>query len=1243
MSRRYLLLAPLIGLVVLTFVFAQPKAKPAPQWVWFDEGNPLSDAPAAARYFRRTLTIDKPVASASLEVAADNEFVVWVNGKQVGSGNDWAVLSRFDVKANLVGGKNLIAIQAINHGGPAGLVVRLTYTPQGGTKQTLVSDGAWLVSKAADPGWSSAGFDDAKWAKVKVLGEYGKVGPWVGGGSGSSASPTFAVKAGFEVVPAVKNPGDRGAFSLVNMTFDARGRLLVSLEGQGILLCTKPDKDGVMQQVADYCTLVKNCQGMCWVDDALLLVGNGPKGTGLYRCRDTKGSDKIDEVTLLHRFDGGMGEHGPHAVVHGPDDHLYVVVGNHAHAGIGPKKAPNPEKIAPNSPLLRWPTGGQSPDQGKPGSCEDVLLPRLNDANGHAANLRAPGGTIWRMDKQGKNMALVAAGFRNQFDAAFSPSGELFSFDSDMEWDEGLPWYRPVRAVHCIPGAEFGWRTGASKIPPYALDTLPPLADTGRGSPVGVAFYDHSRFGPEYRGAYLMADWSLGIIYAVHLKRKGATYEPKVEKFVTGKPMNVTDLEVAPDGSVVFTTGGRGSAGGVFRIVRKAAEAADSDLEQPLAAWSRAARKKQLAMRDKETAWKNYFFGAGLEAPPWDVRYFMLATIDGIPVPTETLREVAKREGEGEAEARAWAVWMLSLREGNSAALLGALRDRDALVRRRACEGLIRAGVTPKVDAIWPLLADSDRFVRTAARLVLQRIDSKEWAGRISKEPKDGIAREAIVALCKIDKAAEHASVVFARLNTSTPKTNAEMLDHLRTIQLACFHTAKLPAAAKDVAVECDNLFPHAHALVNRELAIVLTHFRRTKVIETEVVGKLLDALEASKGDRQQQIHYFYCLRLLAEGWTPEQHARLSAWYDSTQNWNGGASYRGFLANIFRECLASYTLADRKDLLSQGDKTPHAASVLVQRLGADRQTDLLPAMRDLLPRAEKSPRAAELVRSLRETILLCASEKPTKEAFPDLVWGLSSSNKVILFEAISALSKIDARPKPDDAKTYRALLTAAGKLDAGNRWKAVELLRHWSNDRRFGADEGQWQPELASWSRWFAQAFPKEPALPAAEGDRPTASKYAFDDLLAFVTKGDGKTGDIAKGRKAFEKSQCIKCHKFGKEGEGLGPDLTTLSKRFKRFDILESIYFPSKVISDQYRSTTIVTKRGQRIDGLAAVQGDNVTVLQADGSKTTLRKKDIDQQFSSLVSVMPEKLLDLLTKQEIADLFAFLESEPAK
>src|SRR5207244_9786497 len=72
--------------------------------------------------------------------------------------------------------------------------------------------------------------------------------------------------------------------------------------------------------------------------------------------------------------------------------------------------------------------------------------------------------------------------FRNHFDAAFSPAGELFTFDSDMEWDEGLPWYRAVRICHCPPGADFVWRTGAANTPNYYVDSLPPTFETDRKS-----------------------------------------------------------------------------------------------------------------------------------------------------------------------------------------------------------------------------------------------------------------------------------------------------------------------------------------------------------------------------------------------------------------------------------------------------------------------------------------------------------------------------------------------------------------------------------------------------------------------------------------------------------------------------------------------------------------------------------------------------------------------------------------
>ena len=64
----------------------------------------------------------------------------------------------------------------------------------------------------------------------------------------------------------------------------------------------------------------------------------------------------------------------------------------------------------------------------------------------------APGGWICRTDPDGKHWELLCAGFRNQYDIAFNPDGELFTYDADMEWDTGTPWYRPTRVNHCVLG-----------------------------------------------------------------------------------------------------------------------------------------------------------------------------------------------------------------------------------------------------------------------------------------------------------------------------------------------------------------------------------------------------------------------------------------------------------------------------------------------------------------------------------------------------------------------------------------------------------------------------------------------------------------------------------------------------------------------------------------------------------------------------------------------------------------------
>ena len=129
-----------------------------------------------------------------------------------------------------------------------------------------------------------------------------------------------------------------------------------------------------------------------------------------------------------------------------------------------------------------------------------------------------------------------------------------------------------------------------------------------------------------------------------------------------------------------------------------------------------------------------------------------------------------------------------------------------------------------------------------------------------------------------------------------------------------------------------------------------------------------------------------------------------------------------------------------------------------------------------------------------------------------------------------------------------------------------------------------------------------------------------------------------------FEKAQCVKCHRFGARGEGVGPDLTTVRRRFQRKEILESILYPSQVISDQYKSATVVTIDGVVRMGMAAPQGDgSIVLLLPDATKVVVPKDEIDEVRDSPKSAMPEGLLNTLTLQEIAELFRYLEQVPAE
>jgi putative heme-binding domain-containing protein len=150
------------------------------------------------------------------------------------------------------------------------------------------------------------------------------------------------------------------------------------------------------------------------------------------------------------------------------------------------------------------------------------------------------------------------------------------------------------------------------------------------------------------------------------------------------------------------------------------------------------------------------------------------------------------------------------------------------------------------------------------------------------------------------------------------------------------------------------------------------------------------------------------------------------------------------------------------------------------------------------------------------------------------------------------------------------------------------------------------------------------------------------DAILAAQLK-DETGGSPAAGRPLFEE-RCGICHRFGGIGKDVGPDLSTITSRFKRKDVLESILWPSRVISDQYQAEMFELSDGKIVSGLIVREtAAAILVRTADAPEkpVAVPKAQIANRAPSTVSMMPEGLIDTLTPKQIADLMAFTMAPP--
>ena len=155
--------------------------------------------------------------------------------------------------------------------------------------------------------------------------------------------------------------------------------------------------------------------------------------------------------------------------------------------------------------------------------------------------------------------------------------------------------------------------------------------------------------------------------------------------------------------------------------------------------------------------------------------------------------------------------------------------------------------------------------------------------------------------------------------------------------------------------------------------------------------------------------------------------------------------------------------------------------------------------------------------------------------------------------------------------------------------------------------------------------------------------KLTPEEIFEFQMKQE-QAGSPEAGRPIFEKV-CAACHRFGEAiGKDVGPDLTTIASRFKKRDVLESILWPSKVISDQYKSEMFEMKDGTVLSGVIVRENAaNVFLRTAESPErpVPVPKAQIANRGESTVSLMPAGLLDGYSQAEISNLLGFVLAPP--
>jgi putative membrane-bound dehydrogenase-like protein len=1016
--------------------------------------------------------------------------------------------------------------------------------------------------------------------------------------------------------------------------------------------------DGIADASEDYATTATGGMGLCFDGGDLMFVGDG----ALWRFRDENADGRADgppERLLSLAF----GEHGGHAVRKGPDGAWYILGGN------------------------------------------DTKLDLTQiDASSLPAR-KIEGGALLRLSADGRSTRVIAHGFRNPYDFDFNASGDLFTYDSDCERDYFLPWYTPTRAYHIAPGGHHGWRldgylrSWARR--DYFVDTISILAGLDRGSPTGVACYDHLQFPEDYRDGMFALDWTFGRVYFLPLEGNGSTYRAAPEIFLESMGtagFAPTDIAIGPDGSLFISSGGRKSRGAIYRVehaeANRVAFAANwlqnsltelravVNAPQPLEAWSRAVWVPIAVRLGSEP----------FEAAAADQQSTPEQRVRAIEILTEFFGGLPSGTASACAQAnpplvRARTAWSLGAvpSENFSNVLLGLARDASPYVRCHALEAMDRqAGELSAAtlqQALGANLAYPDKRVRQHAAQLATRLTPPAWnalwAQQRGGHPQARLTT-ALANLWRSNSSQVNTSVVETALAVLSQDRSPDLrLQALRLIMLGFgdYHLDK-PSVELYTAYEAAlPLNDHKPLLARLQSALVSLVPSGDPTVDSEA-ARLMAVIQASESslpaklvaqinDRTTPTADFHFLIAFSRLKTPavtNHSAKVAGAILSLDRKLSGLQQRPKQTWDTRlaELVSALLKNDPKiaDTMLRHADYPRAAHLpLVTMLGSEHY---LPSARLFFNAVQRTPGFP-----WSEPLIDLLSALPADEVHPLLRRQLSNiglRDRLLIELApkplLSDRDEFTAALGSSRPETVRASMSALLQLpvDATSTKAHVATLRVLRSLLKDPKEQAARAQALALLTRLSGQKFNVQETT---GGDLPKLYQPVFDwfgvkyagllrqldlDVQDNPAQWDQlykntpwTKGDDARGATLFSDRGCAVCHSGSRL---IGPDLGGVAQRFSPADLFNAIVFPSRDVAPAYRMIAYQMRDGQSYTGLMAFESaDGVIIHTGIGATMRLAENDIVSRQPSALSFMPSGLLAGISPQGLADLHAYLKT----